>query len=209
MMKCNDAKALVDAWERGEDAAVKVAWSDFAAHLERCDRCANEFGVLLPLMERDAGVAFSTEDVPGGFSDRVMGTVAAERGTGSVAAMPSRRIRRWIPAMAAAAALFIVGVGVGLHFGARGSDTVRVTFMLYAPTASKVQLAGDFSSWNPGDFSLKKVGDAGIWEVQVPLQRGRVYVYNFVIDGTTWITDPKASGIVNDGFGGSSSILRL
>jgi len=234
MMKCEDAKALVDAWERGEDSVVKAAWSDFAAHLERCDRCAVEFGALLPLMERDAEAAMAGRPVvaaaesgaaafgaaapnakalnvaiPQGFAEGVLEEIARNRpGKGRFHAQHAR-VNRWVPALAAAAALFIVGVGVGLHFGARGSDTVRVTFMLYAPAASKVQLAGDFSSWNPGDFSLKKVGAAGMWEVQVPLQRGRVYVYNFVIDGTTWITDPKASGTVNDGFGGSSSLLRL
>ncbi len=220
MMKCKDVKALVDAWERGEDSVVKVAWNDFAAHLETCDHCAKEFGALLPLIERDAVgsmAAISTAAAPSaaapqGFADGVLDEIARDRvGKGRFSVQLSGA-KRWAPALAAiaAAALFVVGLGIGLHFGsARASDTERVTFMLYAPTASKVQLAGDFSSWNPGDISLKKVGAAGMWEVQVPLQRGRVYVYNFVIDGTTWITDPKAQGTVNDGFGGSSSLLRL
>ncbi len=218
MMKCDNAKALVDAWERGEDSAVKAAWSDFAAHLEQCDHCAKKFSALLPLMERDAkgtmvgGPSVAIKDsavAPQDFSDRVLEEIAKNRIGKNRFHVQHPRVNRWVPALAAAAALFIVGVGVGLYFGVRGSDTVQVTFMVYAPAANTVQLAGDFSSWNPGDFSLKKVGAAGMWEVQVPLQRGRVYLYNFVIDGTTWITDPKASATINDGFGGSSSLLRL
>lgn len=206
MMNCGEARAFVDAWERGEDGAVKASVGEFAAHLGACDRCAREFGTLLPLMQRDAGVAPGETQVPRGFSDRVMGAIPAERGSRGGR---GTRVGRLVPALAAAAALFIVGIGIGLHFGSRSSDIVRVTFMLYAPDAKSVQLAGDFSSWNPGDFALKKVGTAGMWEVQVPLQRGRVYVYNFVINGTTWIADPRASGTVDDGFGGSSSLLRL
>lgn len=227
MMKCDDVRTLVDAWERGEDDTLRASWDEFAAHLGACDRCAREFGALLPLMERDAGAvsvsagadaaaiesapvaAVDSSPMPWGFAARVMDAVADE--AGGWRGHGAKRSAGWriVPALAAAAALFIVGIGVGTGLGARGANVARVTFMLYAPEASSVQLAGDFSSWNPGDFTLKKVGAAGMWEVQVPLQRGKVYVYNFVIDGTTWITDPKASGVVDDGFGGSSSLLRL
>lgn len=202
MMKCVDARAFVDAWEKGEGRIDSTSVDEFGRHLDSCTMCMHEFGGLLPLMMRDAGVQMAEEPVPWDFVDGVMGAISATH---------RERVRphHFWPALAAAAAIFIVGIGLGFYFGARNTDTVRVTFMLYAPEAESVQLAGDFTSWDPRNFTLKKVDGGGMWEIQVPLQRGRVYVYNFVIDGSQWIADPKATGIVDDGFGGSSSLLIL
>ncbi len=77
-----------------------------------------------------------------------------------------------------------------------------------APEASTVELAA-ILLMEPGTYVLKKASVDGMWEVLVPLKKGRVYVYNFVIDGDRWISDPKAAVQVDDGFGGSSSLLRL
>ena len=202
MMKCADARAFVDAWEKGEGRIDSTSVDEFGRHLESCSVCMREFGGLLPFMMRDAGAQMTEEPVPRDFVDGVMNAISATR-------RERARPHRFWPALAAAAAIFIIGIGLGFYFGDRNADTVRVTFMLYAPEAESVQLAGDFTSWDPRDFTLKKVDGGGMWEIQVPLQRGRVYVYNFVINGSRWIPDPKATGIVDDGFGGSSSLLIL
>jgi len=213
MMNCTEARAFVDAWERGERGMVPVSLDEFRVHLAECEACSREFRALLPFIERDANIAAgfgigSTRrsdalgSAPSGFADGVMKAIGEKKG--------STHIIRFRPALvAAAAAIFILGLSLGIYFGTRTKDTVSVRFVLYAPEASTVELAGDFTSWNPETYVLKKASVEGMWEVMVPLKKGRVYVYNFVIDGDRWIADPKAAAQVDDGFGGSSSLIRL
>lgn len=214
MMDCRMARAYIEAWEKGEPDFSDFSLEEFQAHLESCPVCAHEFGRLLPFVERDAGIAGATSSqerveseanaIPADFADTVMRKI-------EIAEKHSRtpRVRPALVASAAAAAVFILGLGLGIYFGTRKTDTVNVKFVLYAPDASVVELAGDFSSWNPKEYRLRKIAASGQWEVLVPLKKGRVYVYNFVIDGDRWIEDPNAAVKVDDGFGGSSSLLRL
>lgn len=73
----------------------------------------------------------------------------------------------------------------------------EVLFRYYAPSARRVQLAGDWqgNNWARGDGS---VGEANIglmeskdgwWEIRVQLPAGR-YRYLFWVDENTWHTDP-------------------
>ncbi|MFZ5860470.1 MAG: hypothetical protein ACOYVH_07005 [Spirochaetota bacterium] len=224
MMNCTTAHAFVDSWEKGQAPEGSVA--EFKAHLEQCQECAQQFSILLPLIERDTA-ALQEQDYTAGmriafgqdqFVDNVMAAIAtrnpsiepAPRAPVRRALTRQARVLRFSPALAAAAAaIFIIGLGLGLFFGTRNAGTVTVRFVLNAPDAQSVQLAGDFTSWNPEGYALKKIGAEGTWEITVPLKKGRVYVYNFVINGTTWIADPKVPAMVDDGFGGSSSLLRL
>ncbi|HEY9054680.1 MAG TPA: isoamylase early set domain-containing protein, partial [Rectinemataceae bacterium] len=125
----------------------------------------------------------------------------------------TRRSRRIYPALAAAAALvFFLGIGFGIYFsryGSPGSGMVTVRFSIEAPQASKVALAGDFTGWSDEEYELRRVGKTGTWEIRIPLERGKAYVYNFVIDGSTWVPDPAVPAKIADGFGGSGSLLRL
>lgn len=235
MMNCAEVKALFDAWERGEVRFAETHLDELGRHLDSCTACGRALGPLLPLLTRDIGETAAQEglepgnaliraagNVPPEFVDGVMdaisegsggrifsekqraGAVSATRGTGA------RRLRSLPVFAAAAVVVFIIGMGFGFYFfRGRNEDTVKVSFMLYAPDASSVELAGDFTSWNPGEFALKKVDAGGLWEIQIPLRKGHLYVYNFVINGNIWIPDPKALGIIDDGFGGQSSLLRL
>jgi len=79
------------------------------------------------------------------------------------------------------------------------ADDGTVLFRYYAPTARRVQLAGDWpeNNWARGDGSvgeanigLMEDGDGdGVWEVRVPLGPGR-YRYLFWVDESTWHLDP-------------------
>ncbi|MBN1699297.1 MAG: isoamylase early set domain-containing protein [Spirochaetales bacterium] len=87
-------------------------------------------------------------------------------------------------------------------------NTVNMKFTLAAPEASSVALVGDFNGWDTAKTPLRKTGE-GMWQIDVRLKKGRVYTYNYVIDGEEWITDPAALINVDDGFGGESSLLKL
>ena len=95
-------------------------------------------------------------------------------------------------------------VGEGMHF------------RFEAPSAKVVQLAGNWpeNNWlagqaQTGSFLVGEMTDPdrdGIWERLEPLPAGR-YQYKFVIDRVNWKPDPNNPQRVDDGFGGSNSLL--
>ncbi len=84
---------------------------------------------------------------------------------------------------------------------------VYVQFILHAPEASSVALAGDFNEWRPTVVLEDPAGD-GVWTARVPLRPG-VHEYMFVIDGSRWVTDPLAERYSEDGFGNRNAVLAI
>ena len=71
-------------------------------------------------------------------------------------------------------------------------DTLRlVRFMLVAPAASHVALAGDFNRWNPRATPLHRASPEDPWSVALRLPEGR-HTYAFVVNDTQWVRDPQA-----------------
>jgi hypothetical protein len=83
-----------------------------------------------------------------------------------------------------------------------------VAFVIYAPEAQRVSLAGDFNDWSTTATPLKPAGASGAWVVTVPLAPGR-YRYAFVVNGRQWLTDPGAPRAPGDEFGAPSSVLTV
>lgn len=94
--------------------------------------------------------------------------------------------------------------GVPQIAAALDDPQVFVQFRLDTP-ASRVQLAGTFTNWEPR-YDLRESAP-GIWTITVPLTQG-VHDYSFVVDGRRWVPDPAAPQI-GDGFGGTNSRLAL
>lgn len=86
-----------------------------------------------------------------------------------------------------------------------GPPVVLVQFRIEAPDAQQVQLAGDFTEWQPSHSLIR--ADDGVWTIIVPVSAG-VHQYAFVVDGERWVADPLAPQ-VDDGFGGSNSRLDV
>ncbi len=73
---------------------------------------------------------------------------------------------------------------------------------------SRVNVAGSFNNWNK-DANPLKLGTGGQrWTTRLKLQPGR-YSYKFVLDGETWITDPKALKDESDGNGNTNSVVLV
>lgn len=132
--------------------------------------------------------------------------------TWRVMAALERRRRRpalwWLaPAVAAAAAVVLL-VGKPSTPPATASATVvTVRFVLVAPGARQVSVAGTFNGWDPSATPLVRSGTADTWVATLALPSGE-HQYAFVVDGARWMPDPAAPA-VDDGFGRRNSVLTL
>jgi len=86
-------------------------------------------------------------------------------------------------------------------------EVVYVQFLLEAPGAMSVAVAGDFTDWEPS-FTLDDADGDGVWSGRIPVRPG-VHGYMFLIDGTEWTTDPNASRYQDDGFGNRNAVLAV
>jgi hypothetical protein len=66
-------------------------------------------------------------------------------------------------------------------------DTLRlVRFVLHAPAAARVAIAGDFNGWSRTATPLMDSAGSGVWETVVAVGRESVR-YSFVVDDTQWV----------------------
>lgn len=91
--------------------------------------------------------------------------------------------------------------------GETGDGQVYVQFLIAAPEARSVALAGDFNEWDPS-IELSDPDHDGVWSARVALEAG-VHEYMFVIDGTEWRPDPNALSYTADGFGRRNSVVAV
>jgi hypothetical protein len=91
--------------------------------------------------------------------------------------------------------------------GAVAVTEILVEFSLEAPGATTVAVAGDFSGWE-SEFVLDDADGDGIWTGRIPIEPG-VHQYMFVINGTDWVTDPRAQRYSDDGFGNRNAVLAV
>jgi 1,4-alpha-glucan branching enzyme len=96
---------------------------------------------------------------------------------------------------------------LGRSPAADGPAPVTVRFVLVAPDAHQVTVAGTFNQWDAAATPLVRSGTAGVWTATLSLPAGE-HQYAFVVDGARWVPDPSAPA-VNDGFGRRNSVLAL
>jgi len=117
-----------------------------------------------------------------------------------------RRVLPWLlaPALAVAAALILWILPAK---PATPAALVTVRFVLVAPEAREVSLAGTFNQWDAHATPLVRTGPTGVWTATLTLPAGQ-HQYAFVVDGVRWVPDPGAPA-VDDGFGRRNSVLTL
>jgi hypothetical protein len=162
---------------------------------------------------------------PPWLEDRIMDEVH-----GLPARGPARRLIEWLlqphPIRVSPLALGVVAAGVaavlllpnrasGPAFPVEGTSVeasapgavVYVQFVLEAPGASSVAVAGDFTGWTP-DHALADPDGDGVWTGRIPVGPG-VHSYMFVVNGSRWVTDPRAERYQDDGFGNRNAVLAV
>lgn len=88
-----------------------------------------------------------------------------------------------------------------------------VTFQLPAAAGAhgSVHVAGSFNGWAPtvadGGWAMTWLPEHGSWVTKRSVADGQ-HTYKFVIDGSTWLTDPTNPATVDDGYGGANSLLE-
>ena len=170
------------------------------------------------------------EDVPGPAPAWLEGSVmSAVRSAAAVRPSFARRAGAWLlrpslslspltAGLAAAALVALIfapwraeqGAGPGpvaVEPAGGAEPVVYVQFVLEAPRARSVAVAGDFNEWDARHV-LEDTDADGVWTGRVPLQPG-VHQYMFVIDGTEWVTDPGAERWSDDGFGNRNAVLAV
>jgi 1,4-alpha-glucan branching enzyme len=70
-----------------------------------------------------------------------------------------------------------------------------------------VAVTGDFDGWSASNVLADPDGD-GVWTGRVPVRPG-VHAYMFLVDGSSWVTDPRADRYAEDGFGNRNAILAV
>ena len=89
----------------------------------------------------------------------------------------------------------------------RQVKTRRVQVEFIDPVAESVGIAGTFNDWRPEVTPMINLG-AGRWVKDLVLPPG-AYEYCLVLDGSQWVTDPRASEMVPNPFGGLNAVLRV
>lgn len=87
-------------------------------------------------------------------------------------------------------------------------DTLRlVRFVLVAPNATRLALAGDFNGWSRTATPMAAAGRDGAWAVTLALAPG-AHRYAFVVDDTRTVADPAAPA-ARDTSDGARSVLTV
>jgi len=117
------------------------------------------------------------------------------------------RVRPWLLGAALAAAAILVLVLASPQPPLQPANVVFVRFMLHAPGAKSVSVAGTFNQWDQSAAPLIPAGTGGVWTTTLALPVGQ-HQYAFVVDGRRWVADPAAPA-VDDGFGRRNSVVAV
>lgn len=99
-------------------------------------------------------------------------------------------------------------MGTSTQTVAETESEIWIRFVYFDDEAEQIEVAGDFSDWEPVPLDEEVVDGRRVWTGLVPITRGE-HRYMFVKDGVEWVTDPLASVQRDDGFGNKNAVLYL
>ncbi len=84
---------------------------------------------------------------------------------------------------------------------------IKKQFVIHAPEAKSVRIAGSFSDWMPIDeYSMERMED-GKWTTTIDLEPGW-YQYKFVVDDE-WVEDHDNPNSIDSPLGGKNSLIEV
>lgn len=191
-------RQLAKTWETGN---LNVEDS-FLRHARECRDCGARLSAAMTLTDRTRQALTPPADLVARVDERI-----AREGWKTAHGRSPGRI---FPL--AAAAVLLVGLSSLISiFAVRAPDdkTVEVRLVLEAPSAHDVVVVGDWNGWDRTAQPMTDPDHDGTWEIRFRVEPGREYEYQFVIDGSDWIADPASLFQIDDGFGGTNSVLDI
>jgi 1,4-alpha-glucan branching enzyme len=90
----------------------------------------------------------------------------------------------------------------------KSTGTKKVVFVCSIPHAKKASVAGDFNTWSKSKNAMKKRKSDGAFVCAIALKPGR-YEYRFVVNGSDWVSDPKAKECCANDQGGMNCVVNV
>ena len=114
----------------------------FEEHLAGCELCRTDLDALRPVVHA-LGETPEQVDPPPELRRRIMSVVATENGNRAAATeRVARPRRRWVPALAAACVLLVVGVAIGIGVTGDGTSTYS-PLSTPAGVRAQLEISGD------------------------------------------------------------------
>ncbi|MBN2737723.1 MAG: hypothetical protein JXR70_12135 [Spirochaetales bacterium] len=205
-MNCKEYKEFTEQWLTNGKLAQDVI-NKMETHLAACPLCREEsrsFFQVINSFSRSSSLDQLPQDI---MESDLRASIMAKISNKSIQFKSKKPFIYRITAVAASLIIIFGAVfGVITLQRSNQSTEVIVCFTLYAPEASTVSLVGDFTDWHPLELDLDQQGN---WIKSIGLKPEQSYLYNFLINGQTWIPDPQADMNIDDGFGGKNSVINL
>lgn len=83
---------------------------------------------------------------------------------------------------------------------------IEVDFEFEDAEAEKVSIVGTFNDWNKDATPLTKEGN--VWKCTLNLKPGK-YEYQFVVNDTDWLVDPKSDNNVKNKYEGMNTVIEI
>jgi len=204
-MSCREQAENIGRWLEARWAGeAQEPSAEVLEHAAACRDCATRLAAARLLVGRGL-----RREAPPELSSRVLQRLGRRHEPALEVRRPAARLR-WVAVPLAAVLAAALTFGLTMHFlrpAEGGAVTVRL--LLAAPGAGSVSVVGDWNGWDPDKDRLRDPDGDGVWEIRLRLQRGLEARYQFLIDGERWLADPRSPLQVDDGFGGTSSVLQI
>jgi hypothetical protein len=203
-MDCRQVQDAMKIWEKSGSLEEGVI-PQLEVHIESCKTCKKKYSGLLPFIFRDggdvSGLSMALDDTTSDLKEVKKKLLKTEKKK-KAAPLIIGALIIGMAVLAGVLVFFLLQPGLE-------ENMVQHEFTLLAPEARTVELMGDFTEWEKHKIAMEGPDANGTWKTAVKLEKGKVYKYNFIINGVQSIADPTSPYEVDDGFGGVSSLLQL
>ncbi|MFH0926599.1 MAG: zf-HC2 domain-containing protein [bacterium] len=195
-MRCNEIEPLMINYLNDELLGSQRKLLD--EHLDKCETCRNN---LIKLQNLELNLEDPHQiNPPEDLIDKVLSTIPSEEPN-----IPYLSKILFSIISAGIILIIIFALIYSIKINSKKEGFRQILFSYSDPNANSVEITGDFNKW--GRDTLIK-SERTNWTITLKLNPGQYY-YNFIVNKTSWVTDPKAEINVNDGYGNKNSIIYV